>query len=121
MAYVRNERLQDILTTAIEGGCAYWMNNEGDCIVLSVVYDKNYDITAITLKHSICKDRVWNEETVTANVLRNALVAMMVDMNLPQHLRTLAYNLSTNPHFDYDAGDADCVVQYTLFKEIVFG
>lgn len=112
--------LQDIMTTAIEGGSAYWMNEEDDCRNVSVV--RAEDLTVIEIK---CETDVdgegWKAHTITHTQMRKALTEMKDDGKVGEYWQKRAGQFLFNKDIDYDASDADCILQYAMFQSIVFG
>lgn len=122
MTYVTNQVMNDLMTTAIEGGSAYWMNDRDVCCNVSLIRNTEKDVVEITCYTSISRVDVWEKhDPVQASTIRKALVAMKADEDVPAHLRKLASGLLNDPDYDYDSGDADIVFQYALFGSIVFG
>ncbi len=110
--------LGDLFTTALEGGINYWASvsaykwqNRPEPEYYAVIHeseneDKEYRVTIETIREG----------------LRN-IVTNQVKYNLGEgeSVAKLAIGLLTDEDYDYDAGDADNVVQAGLFKEIVYG
>lgn len=120
MTYVNNTAMNVIMTTAIEGGSAYWMNDSDVCRNVSVVRNGEHDVTLITCETDITGEG-WVKHTISAADIRRRLGDLKNAMTQPEHLRSLAKSMLSDPDYDYDAGDADVALQYALFSEIVFG
>ncbi|MFD4858373.1 hypothetical protein [Streptomyces atratus] len=110
--------LQDIFHTALEGGIGYWSTcseykweNLAPSEVYAVVHDsededKEYRITIETIRQGLRK-----------------IVSDEVKYNLGEDgaVQQLAIGILTEEDYDYDAGDADNIVQAGLFGELVYG
>lgn len=118
MPYVTNANMLDMMTAAIEGGSAFWMNDD-DILDVSVVRDANKNVTCISFRTDVCGN--MQSYTIDAVSMRKALKLMKMDAKQPEHLQKLAHKMLTDPNYDYDAGDADAIVQYAAFQEVVFG
>lgn len=100
---IDHQFLLDLMTTAVEGGINYWgavidLNRDSDLNVL------NFEVTDFE-----------GEEAYTYSVdsiaMLNALQALI--KAYPWRVKML--------DGDYDAEDADCVVQFACFGELVYG
>jgi hypothetical protein len=112
-----DETLQNIFHTALEGGINYWSTcsaykweNLPPSEVHAVIHesendDKEHRITLETIREG----------------LRN-IVTGQVKYNLgeDEYMRKLAIGILMDPDYDYDAGDANNIVQAGLFKELVY-
>lgn len=113
-----DKALQDVFHTALEGGISYWSTcsaykHEGlaPSEVYAVIHDsededKEYRVTIETIREGL-----------------RAIVSAKVKYNLDEGdaVRRLAVGILTDEDYDYDAGDADDIVQAGLFKELVYG
>ncbi|MFE9833982.1 hypothetical protein ACFYP4_02365 [Streptomyces sp. NPDC005551] len=116
-----DKALQDVFQTALEGGIGYWSTcsaykweNLAPSEVHAVVHDsededKEYRITLETIREGL-------RNIVTGQVKRHK-----DDEKFMAYLRALAVGILIDEDYDYDAGDADNIVQAGLFKEIVYG
>ena len=116
----RAEHYNDILTTAIEGGVQYWATIktyewEGRSEPFAVIMDCEEDDP---------KEHTVSPATIAKglNLLRSG--AAWGDGPVPEwwvrKWRT-AYNECADGSWDFDAGDADVIVQAGLFGEVVYG
>lgn len=112
--------LNDIMTTAIEGGSAYWMNDDDVCQEIYVKKEDNGTVTEIKCETDV-DGKGWIGHTITHTEIRKALTEMKDDAKLSEYWQKWAGKFLFNKDMDYDAGDADVVLQYALFKDIVFG
>lgn len=114
-----DQLLLGIFTTALEGGIGYW----SECSVYkheglppsgayAVIHETEHDEP---LPHRI------TIETIREG-LRN-IVTNQVKYNLGEgeDIARLAIGILNEEDYDYDAGDADNIVQAGLFKELVYG
>ena len=128
------ENIKDILTTAVEGGIGYWavLCNDtkewteakklakeelGDipcyCDVIYKMFELNYPVI---FEDNECaeydEDDCERWELTLENLLKGCKLFE------EKHGKSLPLMLKNG---DFDAEDADCVVQYALFGELVFG
>lgn len=121
MTYANNQRMMDILTTAIEGGCAYWMNEEDDCRNVGVMRDSDLNVTQMDCETNI-DGKGWVKHTITATEIRKALnEAPTMPGKFINDYVIKRCKVMLDGDGDYDAGDADTAVQLALFKDIVYG
>jgi hypothetical protein len=118
--FMDTQTLMDIMTTAIEGGCGYWMND--DDVVQNIQIHRADDLS---VKEIQCETDVdgkgWVVQEITHTQIRKALTEMGKDAKLSEYWRKRANKFLFDKNMDYDAEDADTIVQYAMFKEIVFG
>lgn len=100
---ITTQLLWDLMTTAVEGGVNYWGS----------VRDTARDDDLNVLKFSIVdrEDEEGKAYTVDAVKMLHGLQALLIDY--PWRSRIVDE--------DYDAEDADCVVQMALFGELRYG
>ena len=126
----RQDAYRDILITAIEGGINYWAyvnDYEPDCdapdykaganchAVISVRYAEDFP--------EVQKVRV-TEATIRKgfNILRNGGGHHVKPAPEWYHRKWRdAYRKCATGEWDYDAGDADSILQAGLFGEVVYG
>lgn len=118
--FMDTQTLKDILTTAVEGGSGYWMNDDDVCQNIQIHRDAEKNVTEIQCETDVDGEG-WIVQEITTARVRKALTEMKDDEKLPEHWRKWAGKFLFNKDMDYDAGDADVVVQYAMFKDIVFG
>lgn len=116
---ITDEQINDIVSTAFEGGINYWCSKSevigGDylgCNYGSEVISKGGKI----LLHEVEDDHVDNEEEYTLTKEKVlAGIQLFVEKGFTQddHIKLDLEN--------YDANDADLIVQYGLFGKLVFG
>jgi hypothetical protein len=122
-----NQLLFDIFVTALEGGIGYW----------SVCSDYHWqnedgteDLDGFYATIQVHDDEEVDEYRVDADVLRTGLLRCLQGnvervKYLSKNVRVLAILMSLDVPFtdyiDYDAGDADQIVQCALFGEVVYG
>lgn len=121
----RKEFLEDTFTTAIEGGINYWF------IVTHYSPDKhiatgeeeedtgNFSDAYITLDTDVIHDGILKliklAETGYGDIPPESDVGRLATA-LRSHYETHGYR-----YLDLDAGDADIIVQYALYDELVYG
>jgi len=124
---IDDELLGDIICTAFEGGSNYWINTikvnhpEGAkpkgspvCTWASDAINKNGSVMIFP--------RECDGDVHTLNKLKLTTGLKMWVVNHPQSV-TLVHEYGKN-YIDagnIDADDADCILQYALFNEVVFG
>ena len=114
---VSNETISDILTTALEGGINYW------CKRAEILYDTLprgveavYASDVIALGGSIKLYDIDSEETWI-------LDPKSFEKGIKQYLKDNS-SCITDGEIDagvLDAGDADQIIQYSIFSELMFG
>ncbi|MCA9325962.1 hypothetical protein KDA23_07970 [Candidatus Saccharibacteria bacterium] len=101
---VTQEQIDDVVCTALEGGITYWCNR-------AKVKDDDYRGTE------------WAHEVVTRGgtlVLHDAEEEIDHELNLQNLMK--GFSLTKGFDFeDYDAGDADQVIQNAIFGEVIYG
>ena len=131
------ENIKDILTTAVEGGIGYWavLCNDtkewaeakklakeelGDtpcyCDVMYKMFELNYpvifeDNTCVEYGEDDCER--W--ELTLEKLLKGC---KFFEERVAIHGTSLLLMLENG---DFDANDADCIIQYALFGELTFG
>lgn len=122
---IPDEACRDVLTTAVEGGCAYWLACK------SVVRDDDLNVTRIVQP----RDREDDEEEwedVDLDTVRRGVGAIMtgrVHVNKANHaavarLVRACVDPTLDDAFDdvdIDAEAADCIVQAGMFGALVYG
>ncbi len=98
---VTQEQIDDVVTTALEGGITYWC----DQAITDVDLGDNYLSEMLTRGAAISlHDRETDEwHTLTLEELLKALGDMQFDFD------------------NYDSLDVDCVIQKAIFGEVVYG
>lgn len=100
--------VDDLVCTAFEGGCAEWIdrinvyNRPADCVYSSDALTRggHYVITVDGRKHELTLER-FIEGIRFFCVVTGKTVDVLGE--------------------DHDADDADCIMQYALFGEVVYG
>jgi len=125
---VENKRFEDILTSAFEGGCNYWLSlNSTDIAKEAESLDGELNIEKQLLKggNLNCYDNLNPDEKLGVLSLvriRAALQAMARGKDLKDK-----ENYQLKKHFDNfveendDAETADVIIQIAVMGEIVFG
>lgn len=120
--------MNDVLTTAIEGGIDYWAQY--------VEINRAADLTVVSAHVVDAEDAADDPENVKVLVIDAMIVARGVQMILSAHASndddertkcTIRRDLFDQvmslftPDIDVDADAADCIVQAGLFGEVVYG
>lgn len=113
-----DELLAGVIITALEGGIGYWSScseyeweNRPPSEVYAVVHDsedkdKEFRITIETIREGLRK--IVHDE-------------VKYNLGEDEYMQNLAVGILTEEDYDYDAGDADNIVQAGLFGELVYG
>lgn len=108
---VTDEQIDDVLATAFEGGITYWC----DAVRIRQKPSDDYDYASQVLTREgtleIHETEEYDPETKSYGKWHL--------LTMPKLLKALG-----DMHFDfddYDAGDADSVIQKAIFGEIVYG
>lgn len=100
---VTQEQIDDVLVTAFEGGSNYWID---EVTIDEEPTEKYKYMSDVLTRGGTLKVYITDEEEIKVLRLEKLLEALS-DVN---------FNFD-----DYDAGDADTVVQKALFGEVVYG
>jgi|TARA_R110002074_G_scaffold120750_2_gene254676 hypothetical protein len=118
---IQDKLIGDILCTAFEGGITYWANNVSckDKEDMQKVggYKHEY-LTKTKLKDAI----MYIHESETGEkypITKKSIIDALQKMDTPEYRYTEALNRLLNG--DWDAIDADIVVQTACFGEVVYG
>ena len=140
---VPDQQLEDILVTAFEGGCSYWLkqikftnkptkktefasehltrtpDGKLTLILHEPISDESkilsYELTKEKLLIGIARCVTEGRITATYDGQTKGQLARTEDKLLNFAKDIPIYQL------DHDAGGADCAVQYALFNELIFG
>jgi hypothetical protein len=104
---IEDQLLWDILTTAIEGGSDYW-------IASYLFVDRNSD-------QSVVKVEIADYEGEKFIADKNTILDGMKIMIASEKVHFNKYVIDAVLEEDYDAESADIMLQYGLFKELVYG
>lgn len=110
------QNLEDILVTAFEGGITYWadtvhvpQNKTNDAIPWHYASDLVAHGGSVQILYQNSNEQLESQTLTRPKLLKGW------EMFFMQH----GYNLDNL--MDFDAHDADCIVQYALFQKLVFG
>ena len=112
----RQKFLQDILTTAIEGGIDYWVN-EWEEIDLQKPTDSAVDWYYVSATFT---DIEGDEYTITPETIAKGL-NMIVKRGAERDKELILHSHTNGDRGDHDALDADKIVQFALFDNVVYG
>lgn len=141
--------LDDVLTTAVEGGINYWANDrssDNHLQVTRVARDKHHNVLAIYFDVAAVEDVSGEKVLATDEAVqeqregeappRRLLVVTRVSIRralrqitgkdgaklVREDIRATALTLLQDPDSaDYDAWDADAFVQIAVFGKLVYG
>ncbi len=115
---VTAQQIDDFVSTAFEGGITYWcFRAEPNCDTWPDGVD--YASQCLTRGYGIVlydSEDVTDEGNPSEYIL--TLSNMLSGIQMFCDLHNKSYNMLCE---DYDASDADCIVQYALFGKLVYG
>ena len=122
-----SEEIKDVLCTALEGGIGYWaclLNDDPDWVAARNKLKKEKG-------EAPCYDEVAYEVLLTGHTIRfeDAEEDDIYELkweDLMEGLRMFEEEREESVHTlledgEFDADDADCVIQLAIFKDIIFG
>jgi hypothetical protein len=122
-ASARDELLADLFTTALEGGIGYWSScseyhwsTDGQADLrgfFAVVTDSTVEVEDDPPTHRIDRDTIVKGYGLATTTWRNKVFWSSGEK--PPLV------ITDDTDWDYDAGDADAIVQLGLFGEVVYG
>jgi len=118
---ISDELIEDILCSAFEGGITYWAENVSckDYDDMKKIGGWKHEYLTKTKK----KDAVmYIHESETGEkypITKKSIIDALQKMDTPEYNYTKALNRLLNG--DWDADDADIVVQTACFGEVVYG
>ena len=118
---ISDELIEDILCTAFEGGITYWADNiscEDNKDMKKVGGWKDTYLTKTKKKDAV----MYIHESETGEkypITKKSIIDALQKMDTPEYKYTKALNRLLNG--DWDADDADIVVQTACFGEVVYG
>lgn len=122
-AQLSDKVVANILSTAIEGGCDYWADIKAVRNPVSKADPDNFDLPHYLSARFL--DREDRDSGGTVDLAGVAIgIARILETNFKADpdLKCVCLQLLADPeNADYDAGDADCIIQAALFNEIVYG
>jgi hypothetical protein len=107
----------DIMTTAIEGGSAYWMN---DGYFVHVARAPDLSITEITIRGAKDEEPV-KREIIGAREIADAITLMFTAGLVNEHISRDLIQSTNDEGCGCDADTADTIVQIACFDEVVYG
>ncbi|CAB4165273.1 hypothetical protein UFOVP1537_15 [uncultured Caudovirales phage] len=115
-----------ILSTAIESGSRYWADfgtYEWSPRISEVGQDIPFRVTPILVREwEVSEGDTRKMTRVSGEMIGQAIFDICEDPSMPEHWRTKMKELIDEPAgADYDAEDADVILQYVMFKDIVYG
>ncbi len=111
---IPDQTLRDILTTAVEQGCAYWANDYNNGRGNRVTRDASGDVETFTLGHS-------DDGAACGKVIKRSVTPNDLGRALSKHGARFPHILQAAISGDVDALQADAVLQLAVFGDIVFG
>ena len=118
---ISDELIEDILCSAFEGGITYWANNiscKDNKDMKKVGGWKHEYLTKTKLKDAV----MYIHESETGEkhpITKKSIIDALQKMDAPEYKYTKALNRILNGQ--WDAYDADIVVQTACFGEVIYG
>jgi hypothetical protein len=112
---ISNQDIEDLLVTAFEGGINYWCDKVIIKEYPESLEDKNMlasDILAHGAVLTLCDAESSDKWDLTLDKFTQGL---------KMHLENTEYSSMEDLMDSYDANDADCIIQYAIFNELIFG
>lgn len=117
----RDQYMLDIFTTALEGGIGYWS------VAKSYHWSKDGQDDHQGFRAEIVETDDDGDETGT-HVIDRAVIVKGYGLAAGKYRRLVNWSTEAPPlvitsdtDWDYDAGDADVIVQLGLFGEVIYG
>ena len=119
---ISDELIEDILCTAFEGGITYWADNiscEDNKDMKKVSGWKHEYLTKTKKKDAVMYIHTSDGRDEKFPITKKSIIDALQKMDSPEYKYTKALNRILNEQ--YDADDADIVVQTACFGEVVYG
>lgn len=110
----REQFLQDLLVTAVEGGIDYWANFQS---IVKITKEDDYIgwwYESVNIIDEDNESYVINHETIVKGI------NLLVKRNAERDKALILANRTNGDEGDFDALDADKIVQFGLFGELVY-
>lgn len=117
---ISDELIENLLCTAFEGGITYWADNvscEDNKDMKKVGGWKHEYLTKTKKKDAKLIIHITIDDKVS--ITKKSIIDALQKMDTPEYKYTKALNRILNEQ--YDADDADIVVQTACFGEVVYG
>lgn len=108
---VSAEEIDDIITTALEGGITYWCG--GARVKVEPEEDYTYLSEVLTRGGTL---ELHDSEEYDPDTKKYGIWRELTLESVIKGLETTEFNFE-----DYDAGDADNVIQRALFGDVIYG
>ena len=117
---ISDELIEDILCSAFEGGITYWADNISceDRIDMKEVGGWKHEYLTRT-KKKVAAIHIHAVDGDVRRLTKKSIIDALQKMDTPEYNYTKALNRILNEQ--YDADDADIVVQTACFGEVVYG
>ena len=133
MSATRSETDQlffDIFTTAMEGGINYWASVDRYHLWLNGDVDQGEDYDGFSATIEDVEDDA-PDLLLRTYVVNRDVIAAGYNRAITSHANRIHWSSGDRPpyvvtqesreNWDFDAGDADCIVQLGLFEEVRYG
>lgn len=113
---------RELLTTACEGGSVYWLRGQVQYGGDPDADLSTYGVLNVTKCFDV-EDRSNKFADINYDTIRKGIVALLKpEANVgAHHKKSIAMMLIDPDNADYDADDADAVLQFGMFGELVYG
>jgi len=108
--------IDDLMTTAFEGGINYWCKNVKIIDFPSNMMENTSDFYASTVLANGGVVRLYDVESRDVWILNRPMIVKGIEMYCNEYKVTPEYMYDT-----HDADTADAIVQYAVFNELIFG
>lgn len=116
---ITEEQITDIIVDSLEGGITYWamLNNDTE------EFEKYYNSTDLATSEIVAKILLNGGSVEITDVEED------VEPKHPLTIERLLIGIQKNAEerpwdcdlYNYDATTCDCIIQYAIFDEVVFG
>lgn len=113
---VPGDVLRDILTTAVEQGCAYWANDFNGGEGNGIVRDTEGYVTSLTIGQPLD-----GSDAEGVEVAQRTVQAVSLGRALSTHGGKFPHLIAAAVSGDFDAPTADAILQLAVFGDVVFG
>ena len=116
---ITEEQIKDIIIDGIETGIGYWATLHND----TEEFEKYYNTTELSTSEIVAEILLNGGEVEITELEGDE--EPKYKLTLERLLKGIAMNEERRPHDcdleNYDAITADCIFQYALYDEVVFG
>jgi hypothetical protein len=124
----KNQLLFDLFTTALEGGIGYW--SECDDYKWEAAVNDRRELVAADAYHAKIREIDYDADRETPYTINHEVMRVGFSRaTTPPWRDRIGWSSGEKPplvvtddtDWDFDAGDADCIVQLGLFNDVRYG